>query len=144
MSQKFRLYSKACLTQAAADPSHVEILTDDIILLACDSTYVADLVADQFIDDIGGTPIISRTTPLTGKTVTPTAAGAVVNSNDATFPSVPSGPQITQVIIAKDTGDDTTSPLMAVIDAGTGFPDTPNGSDVVFTPDPGTYKLFAV
>lgn len=46
---------------------------------------------------------------------------------DATFTAVPSGAAIDALVIYKDTGVSTTSPLIAYID---GFSVTPNGGDI--------------
>jgi hypothetical protein len=43
---------------------------------------------------------------------------------------VPSGAAITGIVIYKDTGVASTSPLVAFIDTGTGIPVTPNGGDI--------------
>lgn len=60
-----------------------------------------------------------------------------------TFTSV-SGASIEAIIIYKDTGTESTSPLIAFIDTATGLPITPNGGDIIVTWDNGTNKIFKV
>jgi hypothetical protein len=46
------------------------------------------------------------------------------------------------VVLYKDTGDETTSPLIACLDSVTGLPITPTGADVLLHWDNGASKIF--
>ena len=48
------------------------------------------------------------------------------------------------LVIYKDTGTESTSPLIMYIDTATGLPVTPNGGDITVTWDNGTNKIFKV
>lgn len=52
-----------------------------------------------------------------------------------TFSAVPAqgGSNVTALVVFKFVTNDTDSPLIAYIDTGTGFPLTPNGSDITVT-----------
>jgi len=58
-----------------------------------------------------------------------------------TFTSV-TGASIEAIVLYKDTGTDSTSPLIAFIDTATGLPITPNGGDIIVTWDNGPNKIF--
>jgi hypothetical protein len=56
-----------------------------------------------------------------------------------------SGASIEAIVIYKDTGTESTSPLIAIIDTATrSLPITPNGGDIIVTWDNGTNKIFKV
>ena len=57
------------------------------------------------------------------------------------FTSV-TGASIEAIVLYKDTGTDSTSPLIAFIDTATGLPITPNGGDIIVTWDNGANKIF--
>jgi hypothetical protein len=48
------------------------------------------------------------------------------------------------VVIYKDTGSPASSPLLAYIDAITGFPLATNGGDITVQWDNGTFKIFSL
>jgi hypothetical protein len=74
----------------------------------------------------------------------PTVTGGVFNGAGVTYTSVAAGAAATQIVIYQDTGTTTTSPLIAVITAGTGLPVTPNGGNISITWDTGANKIFAL
>jgi hypothetical protein len=76
----------------------------------------------EFVSDLTGASIIARSGALAGKTVT----SGVFDANDITITAV-SGSAFTHVILYKDTGTDSTSPLVAIFDVTTY---TPSGLDV--------------
>lgn len=82
----------------------------------------------EFVSDLTGASIVARSGNLAGKTVT----NGVFDANDITVTAV-SGAAFTHVILCKDTGTDSSSPLVAVFDVSTY---TPTGGDisVVFNP----------
>lgn len=93
-------------------------------------TYAA---TDQFLSAIPSGARVGAAVVLTSKTVTAGAFGAAAS----TFTSVPAGTgstaQLEAIAIYVDTGDPTTSPLVALMDTATGLPLTPNGGNVVVT-----------
>lgn len=103
-------------------------LTDDIKVALVDTTsiYTPDLATDEFLSDVtSGGAVISTSSNLTNKTAT----GGTADADDITFSSV-SGVQSEALVIYKDTGTPSTSPLIAYIDTATGLPVTPSGADV--------------
>jgi hypothetical protein len=92
---------------------------------------------DQFLSDIAAGARIATSGALTGKTVT----AGVADAADVTIAAV-SGASVESIVVYKDTGVDTTSPLIAFIDTATGLPFTPNGGDVTIQWDNGANKIF--
>lgn len=98
--------------------------TLNVVLCSAGYTFAA---SDEFLDPaivLGnrvGTP-----TALTSQTV---SSAGVFDAADITFSAV-SGSQITQVVIYKATGTETTSSLLVYFDTMTGLPVTPNGGDI--------------
>lgn len=70
-----------------------------------------------------------------------TATAGVADAADVTFSAV-SGSTAQAIVIYKDTGNQSTSPLIAYIDTGTNLPITPDGSDITITWDNGSNKIF--
>ena len=112
--------------------------TDTIKAVLVDTgTYTVNLSAHEFLSDIGTGARISTSGAFTGKAT----AGGAADVNDVTFTSV-TGASIEAIVLYKDTGTDSTSPLIAFIDTATGLPITPNGGDIIVTWDNGPNKLF--
>ena len=112
--------------------------TDTIKAVLVDTgTYTANLSAHEFLADIGAGARISTSGAFTGKATT----GGAADANDVTFTTV-TGASIEAIILYKDTGTDSTSPLIAYIDTATGLPITPNGGDIIVTWDNGANKIF--
>ena len=112
--------------------------TDTIKAVLVDTgTYTVNLSAHEFLSDIGTGARISTSGAFTGKTTT----GGAADANDITFTSV-TGASIEAIVLYKDTGTDSTSPLIAFIDTATGLPITPNGGDIIITWDTGANKIF--
>lgn len=97
---------------------------------------VMNLTSPDFIDDIASGGRIATAT-LGSKTKT----NGVADAGDVTFSAV-SGDVSEALIIWKDTGVESTSPLIAFIQSATGLPVTPNGGDISITWDNGAYKIF--
>lgn len=99
-------------------------------------TYTVNLATHDFWDDVSagvvGTPVT-----LGSKTVT----AGVFDAADSTFATV-TGASVEAIVLYKDTGTPSTSPLIAYIDTGTGLPVTPNGGDILITWDNGASKIF--
>lgn len=112
--------------------------TDTIKAVLVDTgTYTANLSAHEFLSDIGTGARISTSGAFTGKATT----GGAADANDVTFTTV-TGASIEAIVLYKDTGTDSTSPLIAFIDTATGLPITPNGGDIIVTWDNGANKIF--
>ena len=112
--------------------------TDTIKAVLVDTgTYTENLSAHEFLSDISSGARISISGAFTGKATT----GGAADANDVTFTSV-TGASIEAIVLYKDTGTDSTSPLIAFIDTATGLPITPNGGDIIVTWDNGPNKIF--
>ncbi len=113
-------------------------LTDTIKVALVDGNYVPSLGADQFwsaaAPHVVGTPV---------QLASPTAVAGLAGAAAATFPGL-TGNQANFIVIYKDTGDPTTSLLIACIDTAPLLPVVPAGQDVTITWDPifgGIFKL---
>lgn len=103
--------------------------------------YTVNTSTHEFVSDItgaGGGTIVATSANLGTKTST----AGVADAADVTYATVAAGAATQHVIIAKDTGTTTTSPLIAVIDTATGLPVTPNGGDITVVWDSGTNRIF--
>jgi hypothetical protein len=108
----------------------------NIIVLLVTSGYTANLSTDEFISDLGAN-IVARSGNLASKTST----AGIADAANITLSAV-TGSAVSQLIIARDTGTDATSPLIAKIDSATNLPVTPNGGDITIQWDNGTNKIF--
>lgn len=102
--------------------------------------YTANLSTHQFLSDVttaGGT-LVATSANLGTKTVT----AGVADAADFTYTAVTAGAACQQLVIAKDTGTPSTSPLIGIIDTATGLPVTPNGADISVVFDSGANKIF--
>lgn len=113
--------------------------SDDIKVVLVDSDYTENLASDQFLSDISVGDRVGTSPNLSGKSTT----AGVADAADVTFSAV-SGSQVVAMVIYKDTGNAATSPLIAFIDTATGFPLTPNGSDIEVQWDSGVNKIFKI
>lgn len=135
-----RMYGLAKQSLLSQSPS-IDLDTDTIKIALVGSGYAPNTATngDQYYSVIGthaqGTP-----QTLGSKTVT----GGTFDAADVTFTAVATNAnQITQLVIYKDTGTASNSPLICVIDsASAGLPITPNGGDITVSFDNGTNKIF--
>jgi len=112
--------------------------TDDIKVVLVDlADYTQDLANDQFLDDIPVAARVATSPNLSSKTTT----DGVADSADVTF-SLVTGDQSEAIVIYQDTGNESTSRLIAFIDTATGLPVTPNGGDITVQFDNGANKIF--
>lgn len=79
--------------------------------------------AHDFLNDISG--VVGTAQTLASVTIT----NGVLDAADVTFTAV-SGASVEALIVYKDTGSSSTSPLLLYIDTATGLPVTPNGGDI--------------
>jgi hypothetical protein len=113
----------------------VDWISDDIKAVAVNtSSYTVNLTTHNALDDIPGGARVATSTTLSGRTAT----NGVADLDDFTFASV-TGSQISAIVFYKDTGVESTSQLIAYVDAG---PFTPNGADIDISIDNGTNRLF--
>ncbi len=109
--------------------------SDTIKIQFCAAGYVRNLATDEFLSDISNT--VGSAVALASKTTT----GGRCSAANTTVTAV-SGSAITQIVIYKDTGTPSTSPLICNLDTATGLPYTPVGSDIVVVWDPGANGIF--
>lgn len=103
----------------------INLSTDTIKVALVTAGYVADLANHQFYSDVTpGSNVLGTPGTLT---FTSDTAG-VYKASGPTIANVPAG-TVTQLIVYKDTGVTTTSPLIARIDTATGLPVTSSGSN---------------
>ena len=110
--------------------------TIKVVLIDTDD-YTVSLTTHQNLDDVAAGARVATAT-----LANPTASGAgVADGDDVTFSAV-SGDQSEALVIYKDSGVESTSPLIAYIDTATGLPVTPSGSDISVAWDSGTNRIF--
>lgn len=114
----------------------IDVATDTIKVALVSASYTANMSTDQFFSSVSAA-VVGTPVALTSKTDT----AGVLDAGDETFSSV-TGSVATQIVIYKDTGTGSTSPLMARIDTATGLPATPNGGNITITWDNGSSKIF--
>ena len=114
-------------------------LTDNVIALLVTSAYTP-AKTDQFISDIPSGAIVARSGSISGKSIT----GGVLNCSNFTVSLVPIGHVIKYVVFAKNTGTDSTSPVLLVDDTGNNLPTTTDGGDLQFQVPTTPNKLGAL
>jgi hypothetical protein len=115
----------------------IDWVADTIKVTLVDAAdYTVNLSTHDFIDDVPSGARVATAT-LAGKSAT----AGVADANDVTFTAV-SGDVSEALVIWKDTGTESTSPLIAYIDTATGLAVTPNGGDINVTWDNGSNKIF--
>lgn len=117
----------------------INLPSDTIKASLLSSSYTANLSTDEFWSGISAN-LLNTSQTLASKTVT----AGVFDAADVTFTAVTSGSTVKAVVIWKDTGTPSTSPLLVYIDTITGFPLATNGGDITITWDNGSYKIFSL
>ena len=130
------LYDKARESFLSQNPS-IDFDTDTIKIALVGSGYTASQSADDFWND-ASSAVIGTPATLASKTVT----SGVADAADVTFSAVASGSTVTQLVIYKDTGTSSTSPLIAHIDSYTGLPLSTNGGDITIQFPSDSNKIF--
>jgi hypothetical protein len=122
MSVIYPLAKQSFLSQSPA----LDWDTDNIkvSLVSASYTYSA---SHQYYTDLGAN-VIASSSNLGTKTVALGVAGAAT----VTFTTPPAG-SVCRLVVWKDTGTPATSPLICLIDTGTGLPVTTNGGDITVT-----------
>ena len=136
------LYGNFKQSLLSQSPS-VDLDTDTIKVALVSNAYTPNTNAgtsgDQYYSSVSG--VIGTPATLASKTVT----GGVFDAADVTFTSVTSTATVQKLVLYKDTGTASNSPLIAVIDSATsGLPVTPNGGDITISWDNGANKIFAL
>jgi hypothetical protein len=108
--------------------------TNDTIKVALvGAGYTANMATDQFLSQVTnviGTPLV-----LSNKS----SAAGVANADAVTSAALATGSTVTQLVMYKDTGSASSSPLIARVDV----PSTPtNGGTVTVNFDSGANKIF--
>jgi hypothetical protein len=101
------------------------------------TAFAMNLSAPQYVSDLAAAGIVARSTTLLSKTTTL----GVFDAADITLTAV-TGDPCEVVIVYKDSGVDSSSPLIAVFGTGTGLPVTPNGGDITIQWDSGNFRIF--
>lgn len=116
-------------------PTHsaIDLNTDNTrVGLRDEGTTALNLTTQVDLADIV-TAIVAESSNLASPTVGVVAAG-VFDHADVTFTAV-SGASVESLDYFKETGTDSTSPLICNIDSATGLPVTPNGGNITWTPN---------
>lgn len=112
--------------------------SDDIKVVLVDAAdYTVSISTHEFLSDVTAGGRVATSGNLASKTTT----AGVADAADVTFSAVTGDPS-EALIIYKDTGNASTSPLIAYIDTATGLPVTPNGGDITIVWDNGSNKIF--
>jgi hypothetical protein len=112
-------------------------MTSDTIRVALIDTGVYTYSASHEFWSSASAGVIGTPQTLGSKTVT----NGEFDAGAVTFTAV-TGANAEALIIFKDTGTPSDSPLIAYIDSGqTGLPVTPNGGDIVYTPGTNIFAL---
>ncbi len=113
----------------------IDLVTDTIKCILVDTADYTYSSAHDFYDDITAAARVGTAQTLANKTIT----GGVFDADDAVFTSV-TGDATEAVVIYKDTGTESTSPLIAYIEGSI----TPNGGNITAQWDSGASKIFAL
>lgn len=112
----------------------IDWAADNIKCVLVDTgTYTVNIDTHQFHSDLSGIVATS------GNFASKTSTLGVADAADVTFTAV-SGATVEAIVIYKDTGVSSTSPLIAYIDNFTAV--TPNGGDITVQWDAGANKIF--
>jgi len=105
----------------------IDALTDTIALAMFTSAYTPNTTTDEFYS----TPIASSGLVGTKITLTSvTGSLGTLSAANTVFPSVTSGSTVTQLVLFKDSGSNSTSRLIGLIDTASGLPLTTDGNNV--------------
>lgn len=113
----------------------INLTSDTIKCILVDTADYTYSSAHDYYDDITLAGRVGTAQTLASKTVT----GGVFDAADVTFTSV-TGDATEAVVIFKDTGSESTSPVIAYIEGSV----TPNGGNIVVQWDNGSNKIFAL
>ncbi len=131
-----QFYGTAKASLLTQNPS-IDFDTDTIKVALVGTGYTPNTATngDQYYSVVGTHAIATAT--LSGKQI----VGGVFDASDVTFTSV-TGATVGKLVLYKDTGTASNSPLICYFDNGTGIPITPNGGDITISWDNGASKIF--
>lgn len=113
-------------------------LTDNIkVVLVDGADYSPSIATHDALDDIVAGARVATSGNLTGKTST----GGVADASDITINAV-TGDEFEYLVLYKDSGVESTSWLIGIIDTATNLPLVPNGGNVTISWDPGANRIF--
>jgi hypothetical protein len=110
---------------------------DTIKIALATTSYTPNLSTDDGYDTVS-----PYTVGIAQALASKTTAAGVADGADVTFSSVAAGATVRYIVIFKDTGTPSTSPLIALIDTATGLPVTTNNGDITIQWDDGSNKIF--
>jgi len=116
----------------------IDVSSDTITIALVDTGEYTYSATHQYRSNVSNTAVVSTAT-LGSKT----AVNGVFDADDATFNSV-TGANCEALIIYQNTGDNSTSRLIAYIDSATGLPILPNGGDITVAFSSGSNKIFSL
>jgi hypothetical protein len=117
----------------------INLSSDTIKAALVSSAYTANFSTDEFWSSVVA-HLLNTPQTLASKSITL----GVFDAADTLFSAVTAGATAKAVVLYKDTGLDSTSPLIAYIDTITGFPLATNGGNIEIEWDAGAYKIFAI
>lgn len=128
------IYPLAKQSFLSQSPS-IDIDTDTIKVALVSAGYTYS-TSHQYYSSVSSSAVATAT--LTNKTIT----NGVFDADDVTFSSV-TGSAVSQIVIYKDTGTASNSPLIAYFDSPTsGLPITPNGGNITIAWSNDSSKIF--
>lgn len=131
------IYTKAKQKFLSAE---IDLENEAIMVLLVNGDYTPNLSTDEHLDDIDAGARVELPVEITGKSVT----NGVFDGTDTTFVAPDPDNAVTAVVLYQEGAGEATSPLIAYIDTGIGFPTTTNGSDIIVRWDNGTNKILRV
>lgn len=134
------MYGKA---REAFANGEIDWIDDAIKVVLVDTdTYTVSIDTDEFLDDIASGAQLAVSGALASKT----NVLGVLDADDVVFEGVDqvSTEKIGGLVLFKDTGTASTSPLIAHIDNAPQLPVTPNGSDITIVWDNGANKILKI
>ena len=117
----------------------ISLDTDTIRVALVRNDYAQNLATDEFYTSISA-HVLGTPQTLANKTIT----NGVFDADDVTWTAVTAGSTSEGVVIYKDTGTPSTSPLLAYIDVITGFPLATNGGNITVQWDNGAFRIFSL
>ncbi|WP_423454263.1 hypothetical protein [Ottowia sp. VDI28] len=109
--------------------------TSDTLKVTLVPTAYTFSTAHEFLSDLGTT--VGTDQELAGVSVT----GGVLDADDPDFDAIASGSTLKALVLYKDTGNASTSPLLLYIDTITGFPLATSGAGVSIPWDDGAKRI---
>lgn len=116
----------------------IDWVADEFKAILVSDDFVADLAKHEFISSVPQSARITLPVTLTGNQV----VQGFANADSLVFKEV-AGKEVAAVVIYKNNGQQTTSPLVTISNKGVGFPTMPNGGDIIlsFSKDNNVFKF---